>query len=740
MPIRLKLSKPKREWRYLIPEAEIKRYEKAGFYVSHRKPHDRVVVVKKKPVWEHFEEEVLILFKQGFRLNDVNGGPAFRVAGYQIDVVGGIASVLFVVECKTKQELGKKSLRSAIRSFWVKRREISSSLRRLFEGRYSRTKFVLALRGITPSDRDLAYAKKKNITVWPESYFDSLRNLYLRIGERARYYALRELGETPPLVPGGKGRYLEFPALEAKVGPTSYLYSSFVPARILLDLAYVLRVESGRPRAYQRYLDKSRLLKIAKFIEDKGSFKNSIVLALDKRTQFSDRATRLRTTPRSNSRVGILRVPRQYASAWVIDGQHRLYGYARVDEKEQNAMLPVVGLHTKNKTEEARTFLEINKNQKPVDPNLLWALFGTLYPHETRGLISDFVRLMASDRSSSLSNRIFVPGESKHSRKHYRVFHSNLCETIEDHLVSGKAKGYPLLPSEEIKEPRRTDVMRDALRIINSYLVWLARQAERAGQKRWVRDFFMTNNGLNVAVRVLVHILKHTNGKSDRKTLDNLFSKAMCEYLRENKENVDHLRRQTSSEGTRDFAAFGFVRALAREVKDFAQTYMKEHQQGREEQEPYRLMREAEGILRGLIYDRLSRLDPGWWKHRVPGDIREGANLRKEQDETPWPWMEGKNYPAYYYMNFADYSKVVCRGDNWKEAFKEIFEDPEWVRVVFKELEKIRNGIAHNRDLTSREVTVLKLYADDFRRAVEGASMRTPVPTEPPISATASLA
>lgn len=719
MPVRLSLPKPKKQWRYIIPESELAEYTHAGFKVAPHKRHGKYIVTKRKPEWERFEDEVIILFRHGLKLADVDGGAAFRIAGYQIDAVGGIEDTLLVVECKSKQELGKKSIRSALQTFWVKRRSIGRSLRKRFDRRYRKTRFIMALRGITPSQRDLEYAKKKRIIVWSESYFESIRSLYFTIGERAKYYVLKELGGKPPLVPGGKGRNFAFVALAAQAGEDR-MYSLFVPASILLDIAYVLRIESGQKRAYQRFLDKNRLLKIAKFLEDGKSFKNSIVLALDRSAKFSPKKIRWPTLPTRGGQIGLLKIPRQYASAWVIDGQHRLYGFARAENALQESLLPVNALQSRSRIEEAETFVDINKNQKPVDPNLLWALFGTLYPHKTRGVISDLVRQLAIAKGSTLCNRIYVPGESKHPRRKYRIFHSNLCETIGDHLVAGKSKGFPLVTSEELYEPKRTEVIRHAIRTINGYLDFICAEAEGVGVKNWIGGFFFTNNGINVMIRLLVQILKHTDGKCDKKEMRALFGPPLSAYLVSHANKIDSLRRQTSSEGTRDVAAYDFIRAVAQNVDGFAVKYLSVYQKRREDQEPYKLLHSIEESLRNCISDGLSALTGNWWKERIPPDVKQQAEERKEQDESPWPWMEGKRFPVHYYMNFSDYSKIIVRRDNWREAFQGVFRQVERVRVLFMELEPIRNDVAHNRDLSERQLTVLRLYSEDLERVLSG--------------------
>jgi len=89
--------------------------------------------------------------------------------------------------------------------------------------------------------------------------------------------------------------------------------------------------------------------------------------------------------------------------------------------------------------------------------------------------------------------------------------------------------------------------------------------------------------------------------------------------------------------------------------------------------------------------------------------------------------MEGKQHPAHFYMSFADYSRVISKRDNWRESFEVVFRDVEWVRVVFKELEHTRNDVAHNRDLSERQLQLLRIYCADLCRAAAGAPLKIKV-------------
>lgn len=68
--------------------------------------------------------------------------------------------------------------------------------------------------------------------------------------------------------------------------------------------------------------------------------------------------------------MGILYLPDRYRSAWIIDGQHRLYGFSPIDDKYLDHNIVVVAFETLPKAEEANLFVTINHEQK-VRPEAL---------------------------------------------------------------------------------------------------------------------------------------------------------------------------------------------------------------------------------------------------------------------------------------------------------------------------------------------------------------------------------
>ncbi len=700
MPVRFTIPKPKKEWKAVVPEKEAEKYLQAGFSLAPKKKYGKSVLTKTKQSWEFLEEELLLFIEHGLKLEGVDGGPACRVAGNQVDVMGGLIGTFLIFECKSKKELGNRSLRKALRELWVKKRGISLAIRKRYGSKYQRTRFVVVLRGITPNESDLKFAHSKGIYVWAASYFESLRALYLMIGERVRYYILRELGGAVPRIPGGTGAYFGFPAMATDTGREAS-YAFFAPAKILLDLAYVLRVESGQKKAYQRFLDKGRLTSIARFLEDGNSFKNSILIGLDKRSRFVRKRPQWANVAPFKPHIGVLRIPRTFASAWVIDGQHRLYGYARADRSLLGELLPVIAIKAKSKAEEAKTFIEINRNQKPVNVNLIWALLGTLQPRSPEGIISTVVKTLASKPTSIFSNQIFVPGESKHPRKHYQVFHANFCQTISDQFVRGTRQGYELLPDEEISsDSKRSKVITKTAKTLNMYFSAICKYANQEGLNECTDGFFLTNNGVNVMCRVLVQILRQVGGKLNRTELRQVFWKSLLPYLRHKVLQIRSIRSGTSSEGSRDQEAGRFIEVIAKDVEGFAKDYLKNRRGKLESEEPYKLLKLLEARLRELISQQLAAITPTWWKQRVPEGVRVNAEQRKEKRDRLWPWLVDQ-VSLVYYIDFADYSAIVGRQDNWKEVFQKVFRDRESVLVKLKELEQIRNDIAHTRDLAA---------------------------------------
>ena len=140
----------------------------------------------------------------------------------------------------------------------------------------------------------------------------------------------------------------------------------------MLKLAYIshrAKIDSSAIGTYQRLLKKKRLRDISEHINETGgvfptnvvvNFRNSRGLRFDPSGPSGDDPTVL----------GTLHLPNRYKCAWVIDGQHRLYGFSLSDWADRGR-IPVLAFENLTPTEEIRMFVEINSKQVKVPRSLL---------------------------------------------------------------------------------------------------------------------------------------------------------------------------------------------------------------------------------------------------------------------------------------------------------------------------------------------------------------------------------
>jgi hypothetical protein len=137
------------------------------------------------------------------------------------------------------------------------------------------------------------------------------------------------------------------------------------------------------------------------------------------------------------------------------------------------------------------------------------------------------------------------------------------------------------------------------------------------------------------------------------------------------------------------------------------------------DQTPYGIVKNLETQLRLFIEGKLSTKSVKWWSQRVPEDVRTNAEIRKQKNDRQWPWYESYDEPIMAYVDFADYLKIIIRADNWNEFFRDVFREQELISAKFKELNPIRNKIAHSRDLTEQDTRRLRIHAEDILISIQ---------------------
>lgn len=136
---------------------------------------------------------------------------------------------------------------------------------------------------------------------------------------------------------------------------------------LLLKIAYVYRRTGNKPGAYQRIITKDRIQSISKFFNDSKNLMlpNPVIVVFDEDQDIQ------KNIKYKNKQ---LHFPTSYCSAWIIDGQHRIYGfkdhpkYANwIPDDDDDFKIPVVVFKTLSKLDQNKAFLNINYYQKRID-------------------------------------------------------------------------------------------------------------------------------------------------------------------------------------------------------------------------------------------------------------------------------------------------------------------------------------------------------------------------------------
>lgn len=156
-------------------------------------------------------------------------------------------------------------------------------------------------------------------------------------------------------------------------GQKDGMYLAKIHPGQLLKIAYVVRRTSKKSFAYQRMLNKQRIESIARFIESAEShtlLPNTLIIVFDNDPNIQKDIIFDKTTNK-------LSIPMEYCSAWIIDGQHRAYGFIGTkyekwgDDNFEPFDLPIVIFKSLKEVLQTKTFIDINYNQKKIKPDLL---------------------------------------------------------------------------------------------------------------------------------------------------------------------------------------------------------------------------------------------------------------------------------------------------------------------------------------------------------------------------------
>ncbi len=327
-------------------------------------------MAQEKPADEQLEDEVWsVLAQMGFK--EMSKGRQFTIAvgkglpSRQIDVFAKDDETVIIVECTRRETPGRKSMAQLIEKIRAMRKDLHRSIHKVY-GQYSKlkVKYVIATRLISWNEVDLEKCKQAQIAVITDSELNYYALLSQHLKHAARYQFLGHMFAGQKI----DGLTREVVATRGKMGGETF-YTFLIRPDELLKIAYVGHKASRdieNLETYQRMLQPRRLKKIGEYINDGNKFPTNIVANLK-----TGRKTKLRFDVKEkygDEALGVLHLPPLYASAWIIDGQHRLYGYAYAREqpafKQDSTVLPVLAYENLPSDKEMNLFIDINSKSR----------------------------------------------------------------------------------------------------------------------------------------------------------------------------------------------------------------------------------------------------------------------------------------------------------------------------------------------------------------------------------------
>ena len=675
-----------------------------------------------KPADEQLEDEVWsILAEMGFK--EMSSGRQFKVAvedglpPRKIDVFAKDDESVIIVKCTRRATPGRKRMGQLIEEISAMRGILLKSIRKAYHQEVKlKVKYVIATRNISWSDTDLDKCANAQITVITDGEIDYYALLVQYLKHAARYQFLGHMFGGQKI----EGLAKQVVATRGKMGGETF-YTFLIRPDELLKIAYVGHKASRDIESlatYQRMLQPRRLKQIAEYINRGGKFPTNIVLNLK-----TNKKSRLRFDVKERydkQALGILHLPPNYASAWIIDGQHRLYGYAYahgiVGFNQDSTVLPILAYENLSADREMNLFIDINSKQVKVSTGLLVELYADLHwrssnPEEAfQALLSRIASRLNGDRTSPLHDRMVVTGKRK---THYRC----LTQTsVRDGLGVAKLLGSVSkggVAPGPLSTARSDDYeanLRKSLSVLSECLGMFA-----AGvPTHWkvgdgVGGYLCTNNG----IRALFHVIRDISDHIHQRDGTNLYRldaddtihliapylQSLIRYFKgASNQEIQAFRRIGSSLTSVRQQAYGMEGQIQKEHSDFKPARLQEYLESRDEagteearEKVLRIQKKIFDYVIGVLKHEYGTRDKAWWVQGVPSKIRIDCSSRweaknREGDEEGQLYLQ--NYVDIFIHNWNLVKQVVSLEAKDKEAKT---RNTKWV----KDLNDIRNKVAH---------------------------------------------
>ena len=714
-------------------------------------------IAKAKSADEQLEDEVwTILAQMGFK--ELSKGRQFAITfdddlgPEQVNIFAKDDETAIIIHCAYRNSPGRKNMADLVDKIRAIRERVFKTVRKCYEQQGKlKVRHVIATRNIAWSDADLSKCMDARIAVIADGEIDYYDSLVRHLKQAARYQFLAHMFHGQKI----DGLNKQVVATRGKMGGETF-YTFLISPDDLLKIAYVGHKASRdieNIETYQRLLQRKRLKKIAEYINEGGRFPTNIVVNLKTTKKSGLRFDESRKV--GNEALGILHLPANYASAWIIDGQHRLYGYAYARDtaafSEDKTTIPVLAYENMPADKEMNLFIDINSKQVKVSTGLLVELYANLHWCSTdveeafQALLSRIWRQppmwcflwpnsrLNTEKISPLNNRMVVTGRKKTSVR--CLTQTSIRDGLEAAKLMGTIRKGTIAPGPLSTEKPNAYVanLKKGFRVLSDCLrMFSDRLADHWKTGDGQGGYLCTNIGIRALFHVMKDIAEHIRTKDGLElcqlTAEDTVS-AMSPYL-------EVLVEYFGSASPREIQTFRGIGSSLIGVKkqswemeaciheklpDFLPAALHEYLESREvagteeaASQINRIHKKLFDYVIGTLKKKHGIEDKAWWTKGIPVRIRKECSSKWEEVNR-----EGEEESQLYLINYVD----ICL-ENW-DLVKDVISfdsgdksnkkaNTKWIR----DLNEIRKITMHPEKgaLSAKQVTFVNEVVDKVEK------------------------
>lgn len=598
----------------------------------------------------------------------------------QIDVIAVNDDSILVVECKSAaSRKGAPSFREDFDAMSSRMEGFIKSLRQLF-GKNKRIQFIFATRNLRlkQDGEDIKRLAQLNVFYYNDNTYEYINNLIAKYKSAAPYQFQGLIFKGKSISP----EPIRVPALQGDMGGKNYFVFSLEP-ETLLKIGFVLhrtRANDAEFPTYQRLLVPSRLSGITKFIDNGGYFPNSVILNFntDNNRLLFDASSKIGDT---HSKAGILKIPNAFGVAYIIDGQHRIYGYASSKYKKSNT-IPVVAFCDLESEEQLKMFMDINQNQKAVSPSLRLDLEEDLYwdadkaDSRIKALKSSIIKVLANEPSSALYREISVGEDSANLTfaPFYRALsYSGLVPLARGNKYAEDSILYSMYDTSNLNHASE---MKKAKREIAAFIM-RAYEFAASNYPLVMQDeqsLIFSNRGTFAYISILGSLNKHLmqQGMIDKNANAESRFNAVEKYITVLLENLSNLTPENKKAFLEKLGAGADIEWLRRfqiiiheKLKDYNPDELSDWRQRQDENlqdEGRKLTVDIERKVKGIILKKLQLLFGENWDLEIGSIKRECINRAEEERERNYKEGLGvTNLEWTDMLTVSDYKNIITK-------------------------------------------------------------------------------